>query len=262
MKSIKGYYEFINEKLNILTGPSDEETDYELEKLLPNDALNRSIEIDYIRGVKKAIDRGADVKTLNKYGYTYLMESKSPEVSQILINNGVDVNYQDRYFNTALSLAVGKNNMSLIKCLVDNGANINVKDKNGCPLLIDTIYQQKLEIVRYLIESGADVNLTSENDSPLSAIINCGITDMEYKLNVVKCLVEHGANVNFVDKYGNSVLMNAAEYNYFYITKYLVEHGADVNFKKDGFYILDYSNISKKIVSYLLKNGAKSKYNY
>lgn len=92
MKNIKLYSEYINEELNILKGPSDEEINQMLDKLSPNEALLKSAENDYFIGVKNAIDRGADV------------------------------NIKDIYERSALMFASKNGHLDLVKYLVKHGA--------------------------------------------------------------------------------------------------------------------------------------------
>lgn len=101
MKRLKLYTEFINEKLNILKGPSNEETLEEFDKLPPNEALSKSLNYRFIPGIKRALDRGADVNAKTVDGWTPLI----------------------------IASYIG--NLNIVKCLVENGADVNAKIKTG-----------------------------------------------------------------------------------------------------------------------------------
>jgi ankyrin repeat protein len=48
--------------------------------------------------------------------------------------------------------------LDIVKVLVENGADVNIQDKNGNTALIYTSYYGYLEIVQHLIDKGVDIN--------------------------------------------------------------------------------------------------------
>lgn len=130
MKNIKNFYEFINEELTILKGPTDEETEDALKNMngveiyqlcksgkLDGSYLEKAVEKGLFKGlkpdaiivkaaaansikyVKKALEDGADVNTIDKYGwtpYTYALENDNKELIDFLVKHGADTTYVNK----------------------------------------------------------------------------------------------------------------------------------------------------------------------
>ncbi|MBL6621769.1 MAG: ankyrin repeat domain-containing protein [Rickettsiales bacterium] len=106
-----------------------------------------------------------------------------------LIYSGADVNVQNEDGNTALHLAVYKENKEIIKILIDYGANVNAQNKDGDTALHLAVYKENKEIITKLIDSGADPSLENthnqnpicyaaiNNYKPIAAIINNALYD-------------------------------------------------------------------------------------
>ena len=71
----------------------------------------------------------------------------------MLLKYGIDVNSLDAAKQTALDLAVSRNNKDIVELLCKNGANIKNKDFWNNKSLSET----KLEIVEILLRHGADI---------------------------------------------------------------------------------------------------------
>ena len=78
-----------------------------------------------------------------------------------LVEHGIDVNYKNKYDNTALMSAVDNNDLEIVRYLVEHGANVNPKiDKTWVPYWLelydnknDKVYGAEYvspEIIRYL----------------------------------------------------------------------------------------------------------------
>lgn len=125
------------------------------------------------------------------------------EMIEYLLKHGADVNAREHYFDgdSPLMLAVGKNNLDLVKLLVEHGANPNIKyidevgDTEGYTPFLLAIQNNNFDMVKLLVEHGANVNSEADcGDTPLSLAVERNNFEM------VKYLVEHGANVNRKDK--------------------------------------------------------------
>eukprot|EP00919_Chromeraceae_sp_WS-2016_P069005 GHVR01163419.1.p1 GENE.GHVR01163419.1~~GHVR01163419.1.p1 ORF type:complete len:119 (+),score=14.81 GHVR01163419.1:1190-1546(+) len=90
-----------------------------------------------------------------------------PDVINLLIDNGADVNARDTWFGetnkTPLIWVSGKGNYpDVIKLLIDKGADVNAKDKNGRTPLLEASEKGQKEgscvVAKLLIDRGADVN--------------------------------------------------------------------------------------------------------
>lgn len=127
--------------------------------------------------VKISIEKGVDVNTRNRDGWTALEGASSgghSDVVKLLVEKGANVNAQDENGQTALHCADGSEPveeyfyLKVITCLIENGANVNVQDKNGnTPLhkfLNNTSIAGDLKIAKLLIEKGADIEAKNNKD--------------------------------------------------------------------------------------------------
>ena len=110
METIKEINEFLNK------GNFDEKLNTkDLEKLIDLcDDIN-AIDTD---------DDGENLLEKVIFGYGY--DNNINYIVKILLEKGINVNYQDWYGNTALDMAIYSRSDKLIKLLLENGANPNL----------------------------------------------------------------------------------------------------------------------------------------
>ena len=148
MKNIKSFYEFINEELKHLPPPSDEETDDALNNMTPENALLKSTKINYFKGVKDAIKRGAWVDIGEDHN-----ERDDDQES---------FDYSDG--KTSLMIAVENNNFEIVKYLIEEcKADINEyfnddEENEDITSLYYAVLNDNFEMVKYLVEHGSEVN--------------------------------------------------------------------------------------------------------
>jgi ankyrin repeat protein len=136
-------------------------------------------------------------------------------------------------FNIALSIASGKNDISLVKYLIEQcHVDVEAKDIIGWTSLHYASRYGRIEVVKYLIEQ-CDANVEVRD--------NNGSTPLHYssrngKIEVVKYLINHcHANVEARDNNGNTPLHIASENGKIEVIKYLIERShADVEAKNNG----------------------------
>ncbi|MDO9179974.1 MAG: ankyrin repeat domain-containing protein [Agitococcus sp.] len=137
-----------------------------LKKVLPDinfEEHRRFEELKEIVEILIEAEAGVDIKS-TKYGKTALMMASNPDIAQLLIDAGADVNETDHDVRTALMMA---SNPDIAQLLIDNGADINATDKDGNTALIlnagtnnSTTGDSNIsEIFKLLIANGADLNL-------------------------------------------------------------------------------------------------------
>jgi ankyrin repeat protein len=80
------------------------------------------------------------------------------------IENGTDVNCENKHGNTPLMLSSVKGHLEIVKTLIENGANVNCKSNYGNTPLIRASYYGHLEIVKTLIEIGVDWNIKNDDN--------------------------------------------------------------------------------------------------
>ena len=90
-----------------------------------------------------------------------IRESNFDSVKSTLANFGIDVSDGDG--RTALINAVIENQHDFVRWLVENGADINIQDRNGFCALHFTGQYRMVEISKFLLENGADPNLVNRH---------------------------------------------------------------------------------------------------
>lgn len=114
--------------------------------------------------LKLLIDQGFDVNWQNKYKYNalhaaILMNNKS-DVIEFLIKNDANVNAQGGDGKTPLHYVV---NVDTTECLIKSSANVNVQDHKGnTPLHMQT--DHKPHVIDLFLRAGADVNLRNKDN--------------------------------------------------------------------------------------------------
>lgn len=167
----------------------------EMKGILPIEKDNKTLMIE-------AAEEG-DYKTVQKYLDEY----------------GVDINAQDEYGNTALHLAVSKNNPVMVRILLNRGADPNIENSQD---VTSIMVARSVYIAEMLVNAGADFNKRVHYSSE-------GLLSYYYP-EVVEFLLTKGMDPNIKDSAGNTMLhIDAMVPSKFPVLKLLVEHGGDLN---------------------------------
>ena len=200
-----------------------------------------------------------------KYGAIYplhdAIEEGNIERIEQLIAGGADVNFKDKYKNTALHLAIKQVNILLNKHLADKGLSLNLSDfrtespqyetiktiKQHYVRVVHTLLLNKetdinarnihgqtplytaaqegyVEMVNLLIDKGADIDASnSMGNSPFYAATEQG------HVEVVNLLIDKGVNINAMNNMGNYPLHCAVEKGHLDVVNRLIDKGADIN---------------------------------
>jgi len=194
---------------------------------VPSDLVAAIIRND-ARAVDALLASGADPNAADADGVTPLMAAASERaderIAKALIARGADVNATDRWGETALHMAVGRGDPSLVVLFLDHGADVKRRTRQGqTPLLMAmkrTSTADRIDIMARLLERGADANDASEMGQPV-LILACAQQD----LAAVKLLVAHGADVNATSR-GESALSAALDRPD--IVEFLLSRGAHI----------------------------------
>ncbi|PTB97207.1 hypothetical protein C9994_03925 [Marivirga lumbricoides] len=120
-------------------------------------------------------------------------------IESIVQNHGIDASDGER--RTALIWTSFFGRTELLKWLIDNGANLNFQDRIGYTGLHFCGQEQNAEIANVLLDKGADPNIKDEHgNSPLwTALFNA-----KGNFETVKVLRSHGADPTPKNIHGRS----------------------------------------------------------
>lgn len=164
-----------------------------------------------------------------------------PELVQVLISAGADLEVRDSQRRTPLMVAVdtsehrdsstrGTERVRLIKSLIDAGANVNARDRTGnTPLMYAAKYDGTSTVVDMLIGGGADVGATERYGD--TALHDAAAWNDDPSVSMT--LILAGADVNAADWQQETPLMQAAEFGSAAVVQALLDAGADIN-ARDG----------------------------
>ncbi|KAL2793672.1 ankyrin repeat-containing domain protein [Aspergillus keveii] len=181
--------------------------------------------------VERLIKLGADpVVDIEDARYTSALQvagvRDDPEIVQMLLDAGCDVNESGGLYGTALQAAAHFGCMESAGVLLEAGADVDVADagSKGSALMAATV-REHTELVQLLIQHKANVNLVdeSENAYPLQAAAFYGYDE------IVDILVAAGADPNLVGGVYGTALQGAAKSGELDISRVLLEAGADPN---------------------------------
>ena len=204
---------------------------------------------------------GGNFHHVAHHGYNCIMLASlgtgDCETVSWLIEQGLDVNYCDKDFFTAIHCAAQKGKLDLLKLLHTNGANIHQVSRNGTNSLMSaSLGIGDCETVSWLIKHGVDVNFC--NQKKYRAVHGAA---QEGNLDVLKLLHKNGGNIHQLTSNGFNCIMLASEGNGDCETvSWLISQGVDVNHCDNYlFTAVHYAAFNGKLdlLKLLHRNGAK-----
>jgi ankyrin repeat protein len=172
--------------------------------------------------------RGVNLKEKSKAGFTLLMTAmpKGDEmIVDYLLTTDVDIDAQNEYGDTALSLALRcQASPHIIQKLVDGGADLTASHKTHGSVLHLAVSLRNSQAVKTLLNCGADVDVLAEVNNvsvtPLSIAARLG------EVEIAKLLLAHGANTKAVGMNGSTALLEACSRGHSSIVRLLLDAGA------------------------------------
>jgi ankyrin repeat protein len=169
-------------------------------------------------------------------------------------------------YNTFLHFAAFHNDLNAVQILINEGCDVNAENRQGyTPLLlsfhmfrIDPVNYSEKEcetIVSYLLDNGADINHKCRKDYTTAVWFAC----QNNLLEILKLLIRRGADISEPDIIGQTPLMMAAGQGYEGIIRELIRNRVDLNaVSKEGYTAIHFARYHAKenIVTILLESGA------
>ena len=232
--------------------------------------LYYAIETDYQEIIPCLFKYGAKIDSIYhdisvvKILFIHTVESNDKirfNILKILIENGLNINYEDHEGKTLLLHAIEAEHYSIINYLLkshaydklviprsklkylitkydnrminylfDYGITTNIKSYDGRLLLRKRKWEQSNSQIDHLINdllfNGLDIAKINSNIKLIKPLFN-SIQGGESM--VLKLLIQNGLNVNAVDEDNRSLLCYAIESDYLEIVPYLLKYGAKVD---------------------------------
>ncbi|PYS47666.1 MAG: hypothetical protein DMG13_27300 [Acidobacteria bacterium] len=242
--------------------------------------------------VRKLIEAGADVNTVDKDGTTALMHSvieSDVKMMKLLIDKGANVNMKNSLDSTALMYAA--TNLAKTRVLLDAGAEVKVKGKRGAtPISVALTTFGSTPVLKLLVNKGAEL----EDRLMTLAAATGDLEAIQYLLSIgvpagdrtgaslsaaitarceacARLLVEKGAPANGVRPNGTlsttvgassgGVLNDTAKRAMPELSQFLLDHGASLESRdREGFTLLMQAVLSMeasrdRMVEWLLSKG-------
>ncbi|QOR34308.1 ankyrin repeat domain-containing protein [Clostridium sp. 'deep sea'] len=234
---------------------------------------------DFINSIKMGnkkvvsifVELGADVNKLSNHDKSplyYATSVQNPEIMQMLIDSGANVNSAD----SPLVIACKRNNTITIDLLLKNGAKLS---NNPIPLLV-AVESRSISTAEFLLKQGANpnianspmpiqlaienedidmINLLTQYETDINKIKALAIAITTENLNVIETLLKNGADPNCCKEV--LPLQLAIDIGDFEIFTLLAEYGANLNnIANNGFFHkqlfkLGYQNNSKGYIASL-----------
>jgi hypothetical protein len=107
------------------------------------------------------VREGESLDDIDEYGFTPLIETaitRRPNIAELLIARGVDVNKPDVTGRTALHWAVDNNDLELTRLLLEHGANANAYTRSGLSILVYPVLRGQDPLKHVLYQHGAKLD--------------------------------------------------------------------------------------------------------
>ncbi|XP_053673407.1 uncharacterized protein LOC128723671 [Anopheles nili] len=145
---------------------------------------------------------------------------RSQDLVRLLITRGSrHVNHRDEFCQTALHLAVERDELEIVQDLIRNGAHINAKNRSGMTPLHLAVQRGNVRLVQLLLDSRCSADeLNYHGETPLIRAV------VSNNLTLVKILLNNGASIERLRNSDPPVLLYLVQENHEAILDYLLEH--------------------------------------
>lgn len=186
-----------------------------------NTAINYALETKNIKIIKKILEAGGNLYTLNSAGYNILhlsVFSRDYEICKEIIKYINNINIKCNTGETALHIAINLKEFEIAKLLIDNDINIDAQD-----------FSHEFTAIHYAASTGQN--------------------------KIIEYLIMKNANINIQDIYGNTALHYAIIEDNFDVINLLIN-----NKKKESYINFNLWNIHGDLPLHLILEKYSSKY--
>lgn len=195
--------------------------------IMQQEDIIKLVERNDLEGVKKALDKGANVNTRNGSGKSLLLLAtldKHVEMATLLTKRGADVNLQDNIQDSPFLYAGATGQTELVKLFLAYGARFDVFNRYNGTALIPACERGHVETVKVLVGTkGFPVNHVNRLGwTALMEAIVLGDGSKKYQ-EIVQLLKDGGADLGIPDHDGITPLQHAQKRGFAEIVKILSE---------------------------------------
>lgn len=162
--------------------------------------------------LKKLLNTGADINTLNASSQNALFHCRYPRLMKAMIKAGIHINHTDTFNRNALFYAPSP---ETINTLTENGIDINRTDTLGRNALF---YTHHVESIRLLVKNGIDINHTDLEGKNALFFMSSESSSRE--------LLDSGIDINHTDNTGSNALFYTFEPD---VRRLFIQRGINVN---------------------------------
>ena len=164
-------------------------------------SVHEYVERNDLERVKQFIAQKHGINQANRYKETPLHLARTPEMIELLIKGGADVNIENHFGDSPLLQAVYRGNHGLVELLIQHGADLNHRNRFGDTPLLEAVNRDLIVMAALLVEHGADINAQGRHgDTVLHTAVRRGNQPM------VHMLVEAGATVDIENADGHKAV--------------------------------------------------------
>ena len=170
----------------------------------------------------KATDKFRSLLKIGKNEILFAIRSCNAKIVEKILEFGVNLNkVEDAKGQSALRIAIERNNLPIVKLLLKHGADPNHIDKLWSSPIHYTVDS---EIIKELLKYGAEVD--SKDSIGMTPLMRALAGE---KFEIAKIFLDHGANINHCDNDGLTALHEASNTGQLETIEFLLKHGANVD---------------------------------
>lgn len=158
------------------------------------------------------------------YGRTLMHWASSPEMIDLLVEYGFQIDAVDENDDTPLLLAIKEGDYELVQAFLNHDSNPNHYNNKGNNALMLAIEKNDIPVMELLLDNGADINST--NDHGYTALMYAA-----YHCNsdATNLLIKNRAGLDEVNEYLDSALHIAVFKQCAKVARLLLKAGARVS---------------------------------
>ncbi|KAK1463914.1 hypothetical protein CMEL01_12675 [Colletotrichum melonis] len=170
-------------------------------------------------------DQGAylDRRVNEHTALTYAISTACPDIAEVLIGAGADVNLPSSKGNFPLLAAASAGDLRTMKLLLSRGANFDATGSEGYLPMHMAAHKNRVEVLQLLFKAGSQIDPTTEHgETPLTIAMHLGCFE------AAQFLIEVGAEVDHSAPGAERIICQALKAGNTRIAIALIRGGADL----------------------------------